>query len=94
MDLAIGTRVYNHGDMANLAHFGKITGERDQHVEITPEEGERRPYWVSRHMFSEVFFGHSGTRFVTGAAYDRWRDQMSATLAERVKRSNPKLARR
>ena len=85
-ELPIGTRVYNHGDMANCSHFGTITGYRHGQVEITPDEGGRNiAYCVPAVMFSSVFAGHSGTRFVTEAAYKAYRAEQIARLGYSVK---------
>ena len=72
--LTIGTRIYNHGDMANPSYFGTITGMNDNHYEITPDDCGK-PAWVLKAMVSPEFKGHSGTRIVTEAAYHAWRDK-------------------
>ena len=78
-DLPIGTRVYNHGDMANFPHFGVITAHRpadrfSAQLQITPDpDAERRPYWVPPCAFSRQYAGHGGTRLVTETAYHAWR---------------------
>lgn len=89
-NLPIGTRVYNQGDMANVPHFGTITGHRPSerwldHVEITPDadEGRDEPYYVPAAMFSAEFKGHSGTRLVTAAAYRAWRESQARQLQTR-----------
>lgn len=90
-DLPIGTEVYNGGDMANAEHFGVITdhnqGRFGTSVEITPEADSCRsgPYWVTIAVFSRVYLGHGGTRFVTKAEYERWRGQQLADLQARYR---------
>ena len=85
-DLAIGTRVYNNGDMANDSHHGTITAiKKDRwsnNYQITPDAGSDRtqPYWVPIFAFSTKFEGHSGTRFVTEAAYNEYRNERMAAL--------------
>lgn len=87
VELKVGTRVFNNGDMANCEHFGIITeittGRFGTQVEITPDAGSDRtkPYRVSPEMFSEKFLGHGGTRFVTEAAYQEWRNERMAAYA-------------
>ena len=80
MEVTKGTRIFNHGDMANWSHFGtitKITTDRwGTHLHITPdnEEGsERGSYTVSMSMLSKEYRGHSGTRIVTEDVYNKWR---------------------
>lgn len=85
VELTIGTRVFNNGDMANCEHFGTITAIKGAYVEITADEGSDRtkPYSVPASMFCEKFLGHGGTRFVTEAAYKAWRqERMEAMKAE------------
>lgn len=88
--LTTGTRIYNHGDMANPSHFGTITKAwRDRggsHYEIMPDTHhadsptDRDKYTVSAGMISLTFEGHSGTRIVTEDAYNEWREERLAEL--------------
>jgi hypothetical protein len=86
-ELPIGTRIYNDGDMANLPHFGTITGHRlharwPAEVEITPDaDAEREPYTISPSAFSPEYHGHGGTRLVTEAAYNAWREDQARSWA-------------
>ena len=94
VELTIGTRVFNGGDMANCEHFGTITAIETEsrfqnHVEITPDAGSDRtkPYKVPACIFSAKYLGHGGTRFVTEAAYQEWRQERIAAMhAEYVRR--------
>lgn len=74
--LAVGTRVYNHGDMANAPHFGTITEVRNGHIWIKPDPDSDREgvYGFPICLVAPVFKGHSGTRVVTEAAYKAWRE--------------------
>jgi hypothetical protein len=87
VELNIGTRVYNNGDMANQSHFGTVTdiktGRFGTQIEITPDaDSDRtRPYFVPPCAFSQKFLGHSGTRFVTEAAYREWRQERLSAFA-------------
>lgn len=81
----VGTRMYNHGDMANPPHFGTVVGYRSRHMEIRPDASElydgKETYCFPAAMVSHEFNGHSGTRIVTEAAYRAYRkariDEMS-----------------
>ena len=89
--LALRTKMYNHGDMANASHFGMITGIKEDkwglHYQITPEmetgEEASDPYWISSVSLSPEFKGHSGTRIVTKEAYDKWRADQLKLFVER-----------
>lgn len=78
----IGTRVFNHGDMANIEHFGTITAIESGHYEITPDADSERtkPYCIPFCLFSPVYKGHGGTRFVTEEAYEAFRAEQIATF--------------
>jgi hypothetical protein len=89
-ELPIGTRIYNHGDMANRPHFGTVTRHLPHkrwpaQVEITPDAGaERDPYTISPAVFSPVYRGHGGTRLVTEAAYYAWREERARKRCHQV----------
>ena len=91
IQLEIGTRVFNGGDMANCEHFGTITAINTSkwgtHVEITPDADSDRtkPYSVPDCVFCEKYLGHGGTRFVTEAAYKAFR-------AEQIERMQKEYA--
>ena len=84
--LAIGTRVYNHGDMANAPHFGTLTSVRSDrwgtHYVIRQDSGES--YIISPAQVSPEFMGHSGTRIVTEEAYKSFRAARIAQLKAAV----------
>lgn len=78
MNLTLGMRVYNHGDMANFDHFGTITkinkdSRFGDQYQITPDDEDIGEYWVSYLTFSEEYKGHAGTRIVTEENYKAWR---------------------
>ena len=89
MDLTVGTRIYNHGDMANFDHFGTITKiTRDprfsDQYEITPDdEEEKEAYWISPIAFSKEYKGHGGTRIVTEESYKEWRQAQIKSFINR-----------
>lgn len=87
--VTVGTRVYNHGDMANPSHHGTITriipasNYAPQQVEITrdePMDGFKDSYVVYASMVGDEFKGHSGTRIVTETAYQIWRLERLANI--------------
>jgi len=99
--LTVGTRIYNHGDMANASHFGTIiaiinSGYGTHYkIKIDDEPEGRRPrttyeYTAPASMFCEEFKGHSGTRFVTETEYDRWH---AASIAEMERQMRATLNR-
>lgn len=75
-DLPPGTRIFNHGDMANPERFGVITrvySDRwGDHMDVAYDDG-RESRMLSPSQFSREYLGHGGTRFVTEEAYKRWR---------------------
>ena len=78
-DLAIGTKIYNHGDICNPSHFGTVTAHKitDMSIQLCiTEDGSDNAYWVSVNSFDRVFKGHGGTRLVTAAAYHAYRAEM------------------
>ena len=91
--LSVGTRIFNGGDMANVEHFGTITkiiknSRFGDQYEITPDPDSERtkPYTIPPVMFSEVYLGHGGTRFVTEEAYREYRTKQMAKLVDWQKR--------
>ena len=88
MEIKIGLRVYNRGDMANLPHWGTITRiikdkRFGDQVEITPEpDAERKPYTVYPVMISHVDKDHGGTRIVTEHAYNEYRQKQIERMTD------------
>ena len=76
MEIAVGTRVYNTGDMANADHFGTVVSLRGHNVEIRPEDDNLyaagETYWVSRCMFGE-YTGTCSPRMTTEESYRAFR---------------------
>lgn len=75
-DVAIGTRIYYTGDMANLEGFGTVTDRKEDprfaaQVEVTMDDG--RKLWIYPIGIADRYEGHGGTRFVTEAAYREWK---------------------
>jgi len=90
MNATPGTRIFNHGDMANPEHFGTITAvvtdRWGTHITIRPDaEAEREPYTVSLGMLSNEYKGHGGTRIVPLTAYEAWRAKQIEELTRHCK---------
>ena len=72
--IAVGTRIYNRGDMCNREHFGTITNiVQDRfctEVTIRPDaDAEREPYNVGLSCVHTIDKGNGSTRIVTLDAY-------------------------
>lgn len=79
--IAVGTRIYNAGDMANPSHFGVVISRMPfGDLCILADDGHR--YFVAESSFSAEYRGHCGTRLVTEAAYRRWRSGQIALLSK------------
>ena len=88
IQLEIGTEIFNHGDMANSAHFGTVVEVKvdcwGKLLKIQPQDAEINPYWVNDYTFSAEYRGHGATRLVTRAAYSAWVQQARASLTKIV----------
>ena len=89
-DLAIGTRIYYTGDMANASGFGEVTDKKpadryapDQ-LQITMEDD--RSFWIYSMSVSDHYNGTCATRFVTEAAYLAYREERMAAMQEEYRR--------
>lgn len=89
VDLAVGDRVFNGGDVRNHEHFGTITAEKKGNYghdfQITPDEDsgdDCEPYWIAAYTVQDIYKGHGGTRIVTEAAYKVWREERIAALRQ------------
>ncbi len=87
-ELPVGTRIYYGGDMANQSDFGVITKHRSdkfgQFVDTKLDDG-RVQRSLPLCVFSPVYKGHGGTRFVTEKAYKEYRQQHLQNMQERMK---------
>lgn len=83
MELTKGTKIYNHGDMANVEHFGTVTAiRRGYGYEITPDaETGLKPYTIPAYTVSETYSGNGTTRIVTAEAYYAWRRERVSAMA-------------
>jgi len=84
VELYTGTRIFYHGDMANMTGHGTIKkvipGRFGTQYEINMDDG--REFTTTPAMFSPKYLGHGGTRFVTEAAYNEWREEKIAGFRE------------
>jgi hypothetical protein len=86
----IGTRIYNHGDMANVPHFGEIVAVNDDEygswitVKVETDPGATYRYTIATAQIDDVFLGHSGTRIVTEESYNVWRTAKLAAFQAAV----------
>ncbi len=82
VELYTGTRIYYGGDMANLEGFGTITAiEKNRwgvQIKIAMDDG--RKINIPPCLFSPEYLGHGGTRFVTEAAYNDYRQKQFASF--------------
>lgn len=81
--LKIGTRIYNHGDMANNPKFGVIVQVKEKPYELgymVRYDGEESLQFAPSCMFSEEFKGNGSTRFVTEEAYETFRTKENERL--------------
>lgn len=74
--LAVGTRIYTTGDMANASGFGVVKSNDGSMVTMAMDDG--RTISTVACGFSSVYKGHCGTRFVTEDAYKAWRNEKLA----------------
>lgn len=84
--IAIGTRLYNHGDMANASHFSTVTEVNSDkwgtHIKVQTDDGAT--YQIEACMISPVYKGHGGTRIVTAEVYRAWREERIAKLESKL----------
>lgn len=88
--LAVGDQIYNHGDMANPSHFGKVITIRENarfgnQYEIRPDdyyEG-RNQYTITAADVSLEYKGTGLTRIVLKSAYVAWRENQLDQLMNR-----------
>ena len=80
MTTAIGTRVFNHGDMANRSMWGTITEVKTDRfgVWFTVRYDNGLVDQMPKSGLSRAYKGHAGTRVVTEAAYNEYRQQLMA----------------
>jgi hypothetical protein len=75
----IGTEIYYAGDIANSSGFGKITQLEQSSrfgatYDIELEDG-RELRGIPTILVGDKYLGHGGTRLVTRAAYDAWKQR-------------------
>jgi hypothetical protein len=80
-----GTEIYYTGDVANQSGFGRITklnrnARWGDTYDFTLEDG-REIKGIALHLLGDKYEGHGGTRFVTRAAYDEYRQKVMERYA-------------
>lgn len=80
MEIKENTRIYYGGDMANNPDFGTVkkvyTDKWGTFADIILDDG-REIEALPVHMFSDVYLGHGGTRYVTIEAYNAYRQNIA-----------------
>ena len=82
--VAIGTRIYYTGDMANNEDYGTVTdvvtsGRWGTHHVIQLDDGRE----LTQTRIGDVYQGHGGTRFVTVAAVNKyWAERVTGYEAK------------
>lgn len=79
IELRPDVRIYYGGDMANDDGFGTITESFGNYVTIIMDDGREIKH-IGHCEFSDEYLGHGGTRFVTLAAYRKWRQKQIASM--------------
>ena len=76
----IGTKVFNHGDMANHSMWGTITEIKTDRfgVWFVVKYDNGLVDHMPKSGLSKTYKGHAGTRVVTEAAYNESRQQLMA----------------
>ncbi len=81
--LEIGTRIFNHGDMANVPSWSVIVGRESTDYGVTyrlRDEDDGHLWGIFAGQVSAEYKGNGLTRIVTEAAYLRYRAEKLAEL--------------
>ena len=87
MKLALGTKVYYTGDMANHDGFFTVTGYWQGFAYNLEEIGGKREFLAVQHI-AEQYSGTCSDRFVTAAARDLHRDASIKEMERAAMRRN------
>jgi hypothetical protein len=82
-DLALGTRIFNHGDMANVPSWSAIVDRKETDYGVTytlRDEDDGHQWGIFAGQVSDEYKGNGLTRIVTEAAYYRWHAAKLAQL--------------
>jgi len=86
IDLTVGARIFNHGDMANCPYFATITQVRNSEwgsfITVRPD-GEEETHTIATYTVGDVYKGNGLTRIVTEAAYLAWHAAQLARITAR-----------
>ena len=81
MTISIGQRIFNHGDMANVPHWGRIIEVKTSDWGISYViETEAYTYTIRAEQLGHVYRGNGLTRIVTEEAYNEWHTTELAKL--------------
>lgn len=92
MQMEVGDRIFNRGDVANIEHFGTIVAVKEatrfggRQVEIQPDEETDREetYWVDERVISDFDSGNHSTRIVTIEAHQVFRARQMEAFKSRM----------
>ncbi len=91
---ATATKIFYTGDMATARGWFVATLNAKGSYDLTEIDGDRVILGIGRHQVGNVYQGHCGTRFVTEAAYNTYRDERMAEYAKVAAKWTPESARR
>lgn len=81
IEIILGDRLYNHGDMANPPKFGEVKGFEEGKwgsFIIVQWEGQDTKSKITTSSISVEYKGNGSTRIVTEAAYNNFREKRIA----------------
>ena len=85
-ELTVGTEIYYAGDMANIESTGKVIETGNimgmDYLDVMLDNG-RIMKRMSPVEFRSVYSGNGSTRFVTLAAYKKWREDKISEMLSR-----------
>ncbi len=82
-NLTIGTRIFNHGDMANVPSWSVIIDRKATDYGVTytlVDEDDGHAWGIFAAQVTDEYKGNGLTRIVTEAAYLRYRAEKLAEL--------------
>jgi len=75
-------KIFYTGDMANAQGWFRIVRDTPISVDLREIDGTRTIRGIGKHQIGSVYQGHCGTRFVTEAAYNTYRDAQMAAYSK------------
>ncbi len=86
-DLSIGTRIFNHGDMANVPTWSVIVGRKEDEWGVSytlRDEDDGHQWGIFAGQVSAEYKGNGLTRIVTEEAFAVWHREKLAQLEAAV----------